>query len=571
MLRDHSQSLSLVRAGLTGLAIGGFQSGEDLFEVLATHTPVGIFVSSAEGGCVYVNERWCELTGLTPEQAMGDGWAVALHPDDAERVNREWAEAAVAGRDSVVEYRFVRPDGAVSWIEGYAATLRDRGGRVVGWVGTCLDYTARKEAEEARQRAAERFRVAFGNAPIGMALVTPEGHWIDVNPALCDLLGYSEEELLRLSVTDVTHPDDRATTLNRRQRRLAGHVFPSRIEKRYVRADGGIVRVAVSSTVVRDSSGRPLYSVSQIEDVTERVRAQEALAEAEERFRRAFDDAPIGMAIVGLDGRWLRVNARLCEITGYDEDELLARRFVDVTHPEDVDKNAENIDNLSAGRVRSIRIEKRYVRPSGEIVWVNISSSLIVDADGKPLHLVSQIEDVTERRRADARLQEMADHDPLTGLLNRRRFEEERARAVGRLGRHGGEAALCLVDLDRFKEVNDTFGHKTGDDVLIAVASALKSRLRATDVVARLGGDEFAVLLLDVDAERAESVADELVSAVRGLRITSGPHELSVTASAGLVLFGSGRAVGDEEALVAVDRALYRAKHEGRDRIAFGS
>jgi PAS domain S-box-containing protein len=176
------------------------------------HTPVGIFISSAEGGCLYVNERWCALTGLSPEQALGNGWASALHPDDAARVNREWAEAGAHGRDSVVEYRFVRPDGTVSWIEGYAAALRDQEGRVIGWVGTCLDFTARKEADEAVARAAERFRVAFENAPIGMALLTLEGRWTQVNPALCQLLGYLEEELCELTYVSPTPTIARAAS-----------------------------------------------------------------------------------------------------------------------------------------------------------------------------------------------------------------------------------------------------------------------------------------------------------------------------------------------------------------------
>ncbi len=691
---SEQQSLSLVRAGLAHPAVSAFQSGEELFEALAAHTPVGIFISSAEGGCVFVNERWCELTGLTPEQAMGDGWVVALHPDDAPRVNREWAEAAAHGRDSVVEYRFVRADGGASWIEGYAAALRDEGGRVIGWVGTCLDFTARKEADDAVARAAERFRAAFDNAPIGMALLTPEGRWFQVNPALCRLLGYSEEELLRLSFVDVTHPDDRASSVERRRRQLAGVAPEPRIEKRYVRADGEVVWVAVSSTLVRDPAGEPLYTVAQIEDITERVRAQRALVEAEERFhrafdqapigmalvtpdgrwlqvnpafcgllgyeadeltaftfedvthpddiersvehsrrqldgevdslriekrfirsdgnvvwvaltstltrdgggaplhfiaqiedvtervlaqraleeaeerfRRAFDDAPIGMALVGLDGRWLRVNSTLCEITGYSEEELLARTFKDITHPDDLEQNLDTLKDVIAGDVRSVRIEKRYVRPNGRTVWVNVSSSLILDADGKPLHLVSQIEDVTARKRAESRLKDLAEHDPLTGLLNRRRFDQELTETILRVRRHGGDAALLLVDLDRFKLINDTHGHKVGDELLIAVAAVLRDRLRATDVVARLGGDEFGVVLNEADAEAAQAVAADLVGALRSERLVADGIEIGTTASIGIVLLDR-ETVGDDAALIAADRALYAAKNDGRDRIA---
>jgi diguanylate cyclase (GGDEF)-like protein/PAS domain S-box-containing protein len=124
-------------------------AAEEILRALTANTPYGVFRSNADGGCVYVNERWCSLAGLLPEQAQEDGWTEALHPDDFERVTAEWREAREAGRDSVVESRFRRPEGTVSWIEGYATALRDERGAILGWVGTCLDLTARKETEEA--------------------------------------------------------------------------------------------------------------------------------------------------------------------------------------------------------------------------------------------------------------------------------------------------------------------------------------------------------------------------------------------------------------------------------------
>jgi diguanylate cyclase (GGDEF)-like protein/PAS domain S-box-containing protein len=565
---EDSRSLSAVQAGLAH-AGAAFKSGEELFEALAAHTSVGIFVASAEGGCVYVNERWCELTGLTPDQAKGDGWLVALHPEDAPRVHREWAEAAAHGHDSVTEYRFVRPDGSVSWIEGFAASLRDDSRRVIGWVGTCLDSTERKEAEEAVARAAERFRVAFDSAPIGMTLVTPEGRFLQVNPALCELLGYSADELTRLTFVDVTHPDDIEASIEHNRRQLEGEVDDLRIEKRYLRADGQVVWASVASTLARSDKGEPLHIVAQIEDVTERVLTRRALEEAEERFRRAFEDAPIGMALVSVEGRWLQVNRTLCEITGYSEDELLARTFQDITHPEDLEDNLDQVDRVVAGDARFMRIEKRYLRPNGQTVWVRVSTSLVYDADGAPLHFVSQIEDVTDRKRAEHKLKDLADHDSLTGLLNRRRFDEELDLALLKLRRHGGRAALLLIDLDRFKLVNDTFGHKTGDELLVAAAAALRGRLRATDVVARLGGDEFAVLLFEIGAEAAGVVANDLVTALRSKRIVSEAGEVGVTASIGVVLLDQDTLGNEDDALVAADHALYRAKSGGRDQISF--
>ena len=162
--------------------------------------------------------------------------------------------------------------------------------------------------------ASKGYRTAFDSAPIGIAFVSPEGRWLQVNRALCQLVGYTEEQLLELNISSLTHPDD-----SRRRWSASGGRWRdarrSRIEKRYVRADGTTVWVAVTSTLVRDAAGAALYSVAQIENINDRVHAQAALGEAEERFRRAFNDAPIGMGLVAPDGRWLRVNERLTEIT----------------------------------------------------------------------------------------------------------------------------------------------------------------------------------------------------------------------------------------------------------------
>jgi diguanylate cyclase (GGDEF)-like protein/PAS domain S-box-containing protein len=368
---------------------------------------------------------------------------------------------------------------------------------------------------------------------------------------------------------DVTHPEDLQASLEHTRRQLDGEIDSLRIEKRYVRKNGTVVWVALSSSLTRDADGTPRHFVAQIEDVTERVVAQRSLEEAEERFRRAFEDAPIGMAIVALDGRWLRVNESLCDLTGYSERELLAKTFKDITHPEDVDKNADDIRHLIAGRIRFMRTEKRYIRPNGRTVWVHVSSSLVQDADGNPVHIVSQIEDVSDRKRAETELRDLAEHDSLTGLLNRRRFDEELNGAILHLRRHGGTAALLLLDLDHFKFVNDTHGHKAGDDVLVAVASVLRSRLRTRDLIGRLGGDEFAVLLAGADTDAAAAVGHDLVGALQELRVAAGDAQVRVTASIGIVTLDPDFA-GEAAALTAADRALYRAKNDGRDRVALG-
>ncbi len=409
---------------LADLPVGGpaaLDSSEAIFRALAAHTPLGIFVSDAGGSCIYVNERWCELAGLTPAQALGEGWSAAIHPEDADRALGEWADASRKGRDSIVEYRFLRPDGAVSWIQGFASALRDDGGRVTGWVGSCLDQTIHKRAEEAAALSSARFQAAFDSAPIGVALTAQDGRWLDVNDALCELTGYSKDELLARTFAEITHPDDRATSHENWVRHNAGGDDSSRIEKRYVRADGQIVWVAISRTLVHDADGLALYTVSHIENITGRRDAQRSLEEAEERFRRAFDDAPIGMALVGLDGSWLRVNASLCQILGYSEPDLLELKFQDLAHLDELEASIDRARDLLEGKCRSYKHEKRYLRGDGTYLWAMLSISLVRDAGDVPLYFVAQIEDVNDRKLAEAET---------ARLLEREREHVERLRAV---------------------------------------------------------------------------------------------------------------------------------------------
>jgi diguanylate cyclase (GGDEF)-like protein/PAS domain S-box-containing protein len=279
-------------------------AAENLLRAVTEHTPVGIFLSDEHGSCRFVNARWCELAGLTQDQAAGDGWAQALHPDDCERVAKEWQQAAVEGRDSIISYRFQRRDGHVVWIDGYASAFYDVEGKHTGWIGACMDVSA--------------------------------------------------------------------------------------------------------------------------------------------------------------------------------------------------------------------------------------------------------------HRRTQADLWTQAHTDPLTGLPNRRALDELLS-PDGGLDR--SKLSLVLIDLDHFKEINDTYGHPVGDQVLIAVADALRSRVRDSDFPIRLGGDEFAVL---VRTNQPIPLVKDLLSAIRAVRITCGDSTIAVTASAGTAAM-SERDASDFNLFETADHALYRAKRQGRD------
>lgn len=289
------------------------------------------------------------------------------------------------------------------------------------------------------------------------------------------------------------------------------------------------------------------------------------MQEVQARFESAFDCAPIGMALVDMDGRWLQVNDALCRITGHSRSELEATTLRAITYPDDVDRDADLLRDLLDGRITSYQTEKRYRHAWGHHLWVQLTVSLVRDHRGKPLHVISQVQDISERKEMAARLEFLLDHDFLTGLYNRRRFEQDLAREVERASRYGGKGAVLMIDLDNFKDVNDTFGHKAGDDLLKGVAGALKHRLRQTDILARVGGDEFAAVLPEADADQAQIAADEIVKTLRQQVAMLGDQSIRATASVGVALFDG---LSAEEVLALADQSMYEAKQAGRNRVA---
>ncbi|HEX4110106.1 MAG TPA: EAL domain-containing protein [Solirubrobacteraceae bacterium] len=320
---------------------------------------------------------------------------------------------------------------------------------------------------------------------------------------------------------------------------------------------------------MRDDGGAIVGAMAVSLDITERANVEEALRRSEERFRKAFDEAPTGMALVGLDGRLEQVNASLCDITGYPPSELVGRSLASIVHPEDAAGEIEQLQRLLAGERDTHRGELRVMHSSGHPLTAALHAAAIRGSTGAPDHLLLQIQDITDRKRFEDQLQFMADHDPLTGLLNRRGFERELERHISRVKRYGVEGALLALDLDHFKYINDTLGHNAGDELISRVTGVLRGRLRSSDVLARLGGDEFAVLLPRADGDQARTVAEALLASVRDEEIHLNPQRPShITTSVGVTVFDDEELTG-EEMLIRADLAMYDAKEAGRDRVAF--
>jgi diguanylate cyclase (GGDEF)-like protein/PAS domain S-box-containing protein len=318
---------------------------------------------------------------------------------------------------------------------------------------------------------------------------------------------------------------------------------------------GGIFRIQVIP--LQPSDGEPqVLVVSQ--DQASLIAADTARQNAENAYRYAFDSAPVGVAHVSVDGNYIAVNDALCELLGRGRDELLRCGPAGVARPEDRDRIAADLVALRDQGLSRYRHERCYDRPGNSPIWIAVSSAPVRDASGDLVHFVAHYLDITATKLIEADLTAMVERDPLSGLANRRGF----SRALSTLLDEQRPGSLLVVDLDHFKEVNDTVGHVAGDILLTTIGDALRRSVRATDTVARLGGDEFAILLLDTGVARARRVAANLLDAVRAVGQPAW-STAPVTASIGIADIDPSAAV--EDLMLRADSALYEAKGMGRD------
>ncbi len=421
----------------------------------------------------------------------------------------------------------------------------------------------------AEEEPAEKLFARFlDNLPLGVFVVDHTGRPFYANAASEKLLGkgatseVGPDELAEayqayVAGTEEEYPTSRMPLL----RALDGETS-SVDDMEIVRPDAR-VPIQVWGSPIYDRHGNLAYAIATFLDISDRRQAETAQRASEERFRSAFDHAPIGVALLGIDGSFVDVNPAMCEITGHSPEGLLGSSCQAITHPDDLGADLALMDRLLAGEMASYRLEERYLRPDGSSVWILQARSLVTDAQGRQF-FVTQAEDISGRKAFEDQLVQRSLHDDLTGLPNRALLRDRLRHGMAQAERQGASLAVLYLDLDGFKAVNDRLGHAAGDELLVEVAARLTATLRTTDTAARVGGDEFVVLCEFLrDDEEAGKVADRVASTL------ARPYELAegrafVTASIGRVVSRGG---DDPEVVLAqADAAMYgvKARRVGR-------
>jgi diguanylate cyclase (GGDEF)-like protein/PAS domain S-box-containing protein len=434
-----------------------------------------------------------------------------------------------------------------------------------------------KDAEgkmhEVALHAAEKakYQALFENSRDAIFLTRPkDGAVLAVNPAGCSLFGYSEQQLLSMNRDDLLDLSDPRFTEAWAERAGTGAV---EAELTFIRRHGARFEGRASSKLFTDESGCEVACTS-IHDITERKQTEEALRQSEERFRLLYENAPLGIIQIDQNGYLTAANRKFTEISGYSPEEAIGLTYCDVTLPEETDRIGKNAEDL-LGKIDAIHHERRLLRKDGSTIWVRITPRIMHDKQGETLWGMVVFEDISERKKTEAELKQamemsyhQANHDMLTGLANRASFNDRLKEALAYARRDEHLVAIHMLDLDRFKSINDTLGHHIGDLLLQEVAKRIKSQVRATDLAARLGGDEFVVIQTHLAAPAAAAVlAGKLVEELGRTYVLEG-QEVHSDTSIGVAIYPND-AEDPTELLRHADLALYEAKHHGRFNYQF--
>ena len=310
-----------------------------------------------------------------------------------------------------------------------------------------------------------------------------------------------------------------------------------------------------------------IQQAEQAEQYAKVMEAQsDALRESEERFRSAFNYAPIGIALVSSTGTWLKVNRALTEILGFSEEEFLERDFQSMIVPDDLGPTLVKLHELISGKIASCQLEHRYFHKNGDVVWASWSVSAAGDGNVEHQRLIFQIQDITHKKVAEEKLQHEATHDALTGLPNRPLFMARLTSALERRKLSPDyKVSILFIDLDRFKYVNDSLGHLAGDMLLMGISERLRECLRPSDLVARLGGDEFTILVEGTHIDEEVTRIAERIQAKFGIPFELNGNEVYSSASIGILHASSGHQTS-EDIMRDADTAMYQAKRAGKAR-----
>jgi diguanylate cyclase (GGDEF)-like protein/PAS domain S-box-containing protein len=500
--------------------------------------------------------------GFDAERFVGRRLHELIEPGQMPGIESQ-LRAALQGQTGSLEY----PAGTGRIYSVDVAPYRGEDGSIDGAFTVWRDVTERVEQE----RDTRLLATIVEQSDDAVIVKDRHANITEWNPGAERLYGYSAAEVIGRPMS-ILVPFDRAGEERALLRRAMRGETIRQFETVRVRHDGRRIDVSISVSPIRDATGQFVAASVVARDITTRRAQERARREAEERLRVTIEHAPIGVALVELDplgrGRLLSANETLAELLGEPDPVLSELSLTTLVHRDDADVVRDGLLALAEDKLARVELEVRCLHAAGQLVWLMLAGAAVPGSSPEepPRQAVFHVMDIGERKRFEGQLQHLADHDPLTGLYNRGRFESELERAVAHSDRYGSYGGVLLIDLDGFKYVNDTMGHSCGDELVTRIGGLLRGVLRETDVVARIGGDEFAVIVNETSEAEALVVAEKILGVLRERAIVlSEDRHAKVTASIGVTTFDGTSSLTPEELMVEADIAMYEAKEAGKN------
>lgn len=593
---DHAQAAAALQAGAQDYLVKGrfeyhalgsairhalvrkqFELGlaqtQERLDLALSGADLGLWDWDITSGRLTLNERTCTMLGYTLAQVEPhvDVWRRWVHPDDLSAVEAA-VMAHLKGQSAAYEfeYRMRHKSGRWVWVLNRGKVVeRSADGKPLRAVGTQLDVSVHKRAEQMLQDSAARLRATLDSALDGVISIDAAGRLVDFNPAAEAIFGWKKDEILGRLMSDVIVPEQHRAShahgLARFVRTREKHIMNQRVEITALRRDGSEFPVELTITAIRQND-EDLFT-AYIRDITERKQTEDELRIAATAF-----ESQEGIFVTDAENAILRVNHAFSEITGYAAEDAIGktpRIFKSGRH--DADFYVQMWQGIEKTGAWQGEIWNR--RKGGEMFpeWLTITA--VKRQDGVPTHYVATLTDITLRKAAEDEMKKLAFYDSLTHLPNRRLLLDRLQQAMTVSARTRQQGALLFIDLDNFKTLNDTLGHDIGDLLLQQVAERLLGCVRESDTVARLGGDEFVLMLEELSEDSTVAAAYASTVGDKVLQLLGGNYRLAVhdyrcTQSIGVTLFGAKReAVAD--VLKRADVAMYQVKAGGRNAQCF--
>ena len=524
-----------------------------------------LIVRAADNLILDFNEGFSRLLGYRREDAIGEsGMDVVFWNNPTERdaiIERLRVEREVTDYETTLK----TIEGALVHVEISLRHVEIDGDLCLLCIGR--DITKRVSAEAALVETEEKFEKVFTQSPDGIVILRQDdGIITDLNDAMLTRSGFSRADLVGTSIynshfMEASELSDVTTDIA-----MAGMIANRAVH--LLTKEGERVPSLISATLL-ELSGEP-YIMVIAKDVSKQRKTEERLRRSEERFRGIFENAPIGILLVDMQGRIFQANHTAANLLAYNEEHMNGLHISRLVPQEERQTLKDHLTTLDIEHEASMREERRLVCQNGLEVWTNFHVVLQRNGKDEPLYYIVQIADISDLKRGQKRMEQMAFYDTLTNLANRRLFQERLAHTIERGTRSKRTSALLYLDLDNFKRVNDTLGHQIGDHLLREVALRLQECVRSEDTVGRTGGDEFTILLDEVNSPTdAGLVAQKILNHLREPIQISG-HPLIVTTSIGITILPSDGL--DPNLLMRnADLAMYRAKERGRNNYQFYS